>query len=855
MGPPPRRSGSICAGTSRRAEKRASPKGVASAQVGVAVLRSRLLLLKGRRGASLARGGGACINQACLWTVQVRDDVVSGMSMPSTPGKSPGALWKEECAQAHRPAPLLAKNLNGPTVATAAGDDEPDSPSRRTALSPNNAANIHNLNPSPVTSSGLPSRKFKRIATQQLQTTGGAGAHTSDAPQLGSPGVARRSPGDPMNLQHLLSSRCSPWSDRHFGSSQSGGGQPPQFTNARFQEGSIVLQPRTHAGDVVKEEQSDNNLTSMQSAAQERLNLSSMLGSAAVQSFSAAIGRANGSADTVGKGKEKEVDERAARGRVVSGSADIPPSRDSAGNAHGSAPRRDTSERLHEGTNADGDASGGRGKQHLPVHLFVAAIGDGELNPATPAKMRDILQQVEKKVSKEQNTVVNVKGDGPLHIQLRVFVASSVEARALKDYIHSNEDQIPCPFILLTEQLPMAVTYESGALNPAEANVADRLRKQAKTRAIKLLREVIWDENSGVTAAMLRGRHGPLVPSQRLEALIVKRSTMLDGTRFIQFPAVRRQGEGLGLGDNTPSLADGCNHAVLPHPAGEPHIKREEHEAGAASAGASDALRASSRVASAESARIAGMGMLMQQQRAEQHFPVSLTVIAIGDGTPVRNTQPKLLNRLNQLMKKVPKEHHCTVDLPQHGCVQLKLRLFVTNSEDAKAAREYVSSNQGQRPSPFVILAHAMPIAVSYDSRLLNVNDANVVDCLRKQAKTRAVKLIKEVIADPQVGVTLAHLRGLEGAEAMAHMLQAPLMRHATEFGGGKSFISFPARNRQAVENFSVSGDDGRGERGASQHKGSGKWNSSSGKGMSALDSLADAAEHGMLGVWTELTS
>ena len=94
-------------------------------------------------------------------------------------------------------------------------------------------------------------------------------------------------------------------------------------------------------------------------------------------------------------------------------------------------------------------------------------------------KMRDILQQVIKKVSKEQNTVVNVKGEGPLHIQLRVFVASSVEARALKEYIQANESQKPCPFIMLAKQLPMAVSYDVAALNPAHAHVADRLRKQA----------------------------------------------------------------------------------------------------------------------------------------------------------------------------------------------------------------------------------------------------------------------------------------------------------------------------------------------------------------------------------------
>ena len=53
---------------------------------------------------------------------------------------------------------------------------------------------------------------------------------------------------------------------------------------------------------------------------------------------------------------------------------------------------------------------------HMPVHLFVAAIGDGELNPNTAPKTRETLAQIIKKVSKEQNTVVNVKGEGPMVI-------------------------------------------------------------------------------------------------------------------------------------------------------------------------------------------------------------------------------------------------------------------------------------------------------------------------------------------------------------------------------------------------------------------------------------------------------
>ena len=58
----------------------------------------------------------------------------------------------------------------------------------------------------------------------------------------------------------------------------------------------------------------------------------------------------------------------------------------------------------------------------------------------------------------------------------------SVEAKALKEYIHEHEGQTPCPFIMLAKNLPMAVVYDPAALNPTNGNVADRLRKQAQKK-------------------------------------------------------------------------------------------------------------------------------------------------------------------------------------------------------------------------------------------------------------------------------------------------------------------------------------------------------------------------------------
>lgn len=51
--------------------------------------------------------------------------------------------------------------------------------------------------------------------------------------------------------------------------------------------------------------------------------------------------------------------------------------------------------------------------------------------PDTPPKTMGILEQVRRKVSKEQNTCVQIDGDGPVELKMRVFVANSVEAKAV----------------------------------------------------------------------------------------------------------------------------------------------------------------------------------------------------------------------------------------------------------------------------------------------------------------------------------------------------------------------------------------------------------------------------------------
>ena len=48
------------------------------------------------------------------------------------------------------------------------------------------------------------------------------------------------------------------------------------------------------------------------------------------------------------------------------------------------------------------------------------------------------------------------------------------------EYITMHKDQRPAPFVVLARQLSMAIAYNSSHLDPSQAAVADRLRKQVR---------------------------------------------------------------------------------------------------------------------------------------------------------------------------------------------------------------------------------------------------------------------------------------------------------------------------------------------------------------------------------------
>lgn len=86
----------------------------------------------------------------------------------------------------------------------------------------------------------------------------------------------------------------------------------------------------------------------------------------------------------------------------------------------------------------------------------------------------------------------------------------------------------------------MAVSYDSSAINPSHASVADRLRKQIKTHAVKVLREAIAEKECALSVSMLRGHVGAMAPSELIEPLVSCKAVPIDmdkSKKYIVLPA------------------------------------------------------------------------------------------------------------------------------------------------------------------------------------------------------------------------------------------------------------------------------------------------------------------------------
>ncbi len=171
-------------------------------------------------------------------------------------------------------------------------------------------------------------------------------------------------------------------------------------------------------------------------------------------------------------------------------------------------------------------------------------------------------------------------------------------------------------------------------------------------------------------------------------------------------------------------------------------------------------------------------------------FPVTLFVAVVGEGVLDPNTPSRVLERLQKASSKVPKEQIICISLrdkvaakgaseksKENKEVKLKLRVFVADSEDAKAVIEYIKSHGEQVPAPVVVLCPKLPVAMQYDALTVDPKTKGTADTLIKQAKLRAVKLVGKLLMDNTDNLSSKILFGYEGPSAPVKHLAESLER------------------------------------------------------------------------------
>lgn len=77
------------------------------------------------------------------------------------------------------------------------------------------------------------------------------------------------------------------------------------------------------------------------------------------------------------------------------------------------------------------------------LHLFATVLTDAPLVPTTPTKAANVLEQLRRRTAKEQTITMNVRGEGPLEMRLRILVSNGAEAQTVCDYVAANPQQVP----------------------------------------------------------------------------------------------------------------------------------------------------------------------------------------------------------------------------------------------------------------------------------------------------------------------------------------------------------------------------------------------------------------------------
>jgi hypothetical protein len=172
----------------------------------------------------------------------------------------------------------------------------------------------------------------------------------------------------------------------------------------------------------------------------------------------------------------------------------------------------------------------------FPVTLFVAVVGEGVWDPSTPPRVLERLQKASSIVPKEQiipcpavkGASEKSKEGKKVELKLRVFVANSEDAKAVQAYIKTHDDQVPAPVVVLFPELPVAVEYDALTVDPKTKGTADKLNKRAKSRAVKVVQELLMENTDKLSSELLFGYEGPSAPVKHLAESLERLTSAID---------------------------------------------------------------------------------------------------------------------------------------------------------------------------------------------------------------------------------------------------------------------------------------------------------------------------------------
>ncbi len=186
---------------------------------------------------------------------------------------------------------------------------------------------------------------------------------------------------------------------------------------------------------------------------------------------------------------------------------------------------------------------------------------------------------------------------------------------------------------------------------------ASVLRKQAKTRAVKLVKEAIENPALGVSSALLRGHMGACQPASVLDPFL--------HARCVSLPADYEVASSSDSDDHKKCYIFEARQKKLSSPQLAPTNPSQEKPLTPLMKGLDVQLNSF--------CATNGKRSYEEFMQSSSYFPVTLYITAVGDGSLAGDISDKARERLESILTKIPKEQQTSIECGG-GLVPLKLR-------------------------------------------------------------------------------------------------------------------------------------------------------------------------------------